>query len=673
MNPSAVIRGDPLMETAEKRFFFPLTSLQIGDMQSYLSLLTIFLPPISKKFLIFVDCRPWLTDKGMRPEHFWQLMVTKSRLSPFANRRVQRKKKVFLKKADSRNGIKSNLDNRNLPRGLFSLVGTAVKQQRAFPPFKKLKDIFMRSSDLHDTFYGFIIFEVSWADVRGINYLNELLTDTSMAVEAKIMKRWEFDSVHKASSSLSSWFNGTNYEKSLLRNFLNDGSKTGDLFFDSNEPTCSVRDDDLGENKSLHEGVCKRRKITKSNSCKSDGEESVMSPVYSRNSSSDFSNDGESTLTTPEESLYKDVLILFRFNDHELPFTLQEIIMLDRRLLTLLEYGLPSWVIFLQSYPVCCNIYRPWMCPLARLLYIAVSVATVLIGFYDLYKNVPVLKATASRLCGPLFNWIENWEMISRIKCLGTMIFLHNFEITVEWFLVASRATKSLISVVTAPLWGPMIGLVEFLEPWRVLCFDLAGYLGSVTWDAFGSTCSIVMSSVNLLLRPFWLILSLSWSLATSVIYPIIWVLWEALILPARLIFGCMNILLALCYSIWGTLGAILSVVSPLFQIVPRSPVSSVRDFEVPLWRSLCLKVFHALKGILYGLIAFFATCNRHRLSISSRFQEIVRGRSSCCRKLSGSVRVPKSPDTNSVMVSQRGKAQRRRRAAKNKKVAVEE
>ena len=54
-----------------------------------------------------------------------------------------------------------------------------------------------------------------------------LQMDTSMAVETKIMKRWEFDSMQKASTSLSSWFMGTDYERSLLLNFLNDGPKSG--------------------------------------------------------------------------------------------------------------------------------------------------------------------------------------------------------------------------------------------------------------------------------------------------------------------------------------------------------------------------------------------------------------------------------------------------------------
>jgi len=38
----------------------------------------------------------------------------------------------------------------------------------------KLKDARILNRELHQTLYGFIIFEVDWAHVRGINYLNEL-------------------------------------------------------------------------------------------------------------------------------------------------------------------------------------------------------------------------------------------------------------------------------------------------------------------------------------------------------------------------------------------------------------------------------------------------------------------------------------------------------------------
>ncbi|KAK4397928.1 hypothetical protein Sango_1268300 [Sesamum angolense] len=60
-----------------ERYVFPLTSLQIGDLQSYLSHLSLFLASESGKFYILVDNRPWLEDLMLSSTHWWQLMVTK--------------------------------------------------------------------------------------------------------------------------------------------------------------------------------------------------------------------------------------------------------------------------------------------------------------------------------------------------------------------------------------------------------------------------------------------------------------------------------------------------------------------------------------------------------------------------------------------------------------------
>lgn len=41
-------------------------------------------------------------------------------------------------------------------------------------PVKKLRNSLLLDSKLHGILHGFIVFEVEWSNVRGINYLNEL-------------------------------------------------------------------------------------------------------------------------------------------------------------------------------------------------------------------------------------------------------------------------------------------------------------------------------------------------------------------------------------------------------------------------------------------------------------------------------------------------------------------
>lgn len=49
-----------------------------------------------------------------------------------------------------------------------------LSRKRVLLPVKKLRTSLLANSKLHRTLYGFIVFEVVWKDVRGINYLNEL-------------------------------------------------------------------------------------------------------------------------------------------------------------------------------------------------------------------------------------------------------------------------------------------------------------------------------------------------------------------------------------------------------------------------------------------------------------------------------------------------------------------
>lgn len=642
-----------MVRAGENRHFFPLTSLQIGDLQSYLAELTIFLCPHTKKFLILLDNRPWLLDQDTKPAHLWQLMVTKSRFSPFANSRARRRDETDGKLVYSTSSVSApHLQNKS--SRWYSLIDDAMREKKL--QVNKLKDARILNRELHQTLYGFIIFEVDWADVRGINYLNELQTDTSMVVESKIMKRWEFDSVKQASTLITSWFSGNPFECQLLQDYLTNISSNGDIFYDAqndfltpewdseNLPSDS---DDSSHVQIIREssgftdssyttppcsGPYKRRKITKSDDGSSSTEESyteiVASPKHSSSSCSSCDSDNENAKPLLEPSTYKDVLICFRFDDHDLPFGLKEVILSDIRLLTLLEYGLPSWVIFLQSYPVFCKIYRPWMCPLARALYVLMSLITVLIGFYDLYKNVPMLKATASRLFGPLFDWIETWEMISRLKYLGTMLFLHNFQQAFTWSLKIVGAAKSALSVLTKPIAGPILEVFELTMPIWNLCAETVGYLSSVVMLSVEVSWSVVIDTVEMIVWPFWFVFSTMVSIVNSILYPIIWLLGEILAAPFRLVIGLSSFVVDLFVDIINFLRGSWSTLSALYQVgsVPRSPVlTSDNNIWASLWKDLLYQIFRALRSILYGFVAFFSTCNRHRLSIYNHIQVFLR------------------------------------------------
>ncbi|XP_076932186.1 uncharacterized protein LOC143597624 [Bidens hawaiensis] len=642
-----------MMRCDDSRYFYPLTSFQIGDLQSYLSELTLYLAPDSKAFYVLVDNRPWLEDLPSRPaQHLWQLMVTKSRMSPFANTRGRKGKKdtrVFIEWEVESESLKHT---QNLKKW-FSVVNAAtLSRKRALLPVKKLKSSLLANSKLHRTLFGFIVFQVTWDDVRGINYLNELQTDTSLAIEAKYMKRWEFDSIKQAAKCIRAWFPGTPLERDLLGEHLD--SMLGDEFHDASSefpdihstsgpepdgspctPRCNLGEQtetSINQTSILNtpppNGPYKRRKLMSPTSVDINSsfytEITHNEPVFTPTTLS-YTNDFEEP-TEPME--YKDALLLFRFNDHDLPFELQKIIISDLRLLTLLEAGLPSWVIFCQSYPVFCHIYRPWMCPLARLLYVVISIVTVVIGFYDLYKNVPVLKATASRLCGPLFDWIETWEMVSRIKYLGTMLFLHNSEKAVMWFLMMTRTVRSFISVITQPLGDPFFELIEVVLPVWNLLIQTSQYLCSFVWVLVESSWDVLENLTEVVLIPVWFISSVIWTILMTVMYPIFWCVWGILYAPVSLILGLSNFVGFVYNQIYDLARDIWLIASGILKLASNAE-SAVNTYEVSIWRSLWndlfSHVFRAIRSILNGLVAFFAACNRHRLSIYNHSQEFIR------------------------------------------------
>ncbi|KAL7086669.1 hypothetical protein ACP275_13G015300 [Erythranthe tilingii] len=573
------------------RCVFPLTSLQIGDLQSYLSHLSLFLASESGKFYILVDNRPWLKDLVSRSTHWWQLMVTKSRLSPFANTRGRKEKTTMEELSDLQASCSTDARKSSTFRKLFYFIDAVMlSRNRALLPVKKLRNSLIANSKLHRTLYGFIVFEVAWSDVRGISYFNELQTDTSLAIEAKIMRRWEFDCISQAAKSISSWYPGTFNEQILLKEHLD--TSLGEIYHDAQE---NLHDADI-----ITDDI-----ITEENICNNEAVEQFLLTSNASNS--------EETL---EATLYRDVLILFRFNDHDLPFKLKEIIMSKLWLLTLLEAGLPSWVIFLQSYPGFSRLYKPWMCPLARASYVLISVITVLIGFYDLYKNVPLLKVTLSNLFGPLFEWIEAWEMISRIKYLGTMLFLHNCQKAVRWFLSVTRTVVSIVSFSVGPILRP---LSEFLD-----CFFPA-------WSAFlriaESSFTAIGDILEILILPIWYVVVVAWNVATSFVYPVLWVL---LYTPFRLLHGFCSIASFLCAFIYDLGGDVWVSAKSIFQLAKSvDSTVAVSTYEVSMWRSLWddlfSHVFRALRSILNGFVAFFIACNRHRLSIYNHAEEFTR------------------------------------------------
>jgi hypothetical protein len=621
------------------------------DMQSYVSRLFLLMANESLKLVLFVDNEPWTTKENLsKPAELWQLMLTQSRVSPFANR----KRKTFsgqLSREDLHSKATLTGDNSqrkgSIPEQHESSDSGWLSLKRYFQcQCKALAHVKKPYHGLH----GCVTFEILWADVRGINYSNELQADTCIALEAKTMIKREFDSLEEAqtfyalercrrisqygiqaaeASGEDSFGEGFQSDKSAMGcSCISDTSATswsvdGSSITDENpdagdrtglrmpfaeevdhgERTCNesgsralefvtppsspdrtffcqcldtwtgcdwcsepiynsnglhqIRDDILDCMSTLHlqeyakepfknyekkGGACCCNLKSAENRSRV-GNDWGLWRVFSGSSFDTGQPPGvdcspgilgdevcnwsalqqksflkhhyllESADSHIQSEPFRDTLVVLRFAEPLLPFELKKIITADPRLLKMLESGLPSWVIFLQSYPIFCHMYRPWMRPLCGTIYYMVSVVTVLIGFYDLYKNVPVLKATAAHLCGPLFEWIEGWEMVSRLKYLGTMLVLQNFEKAFQWALMTVRAFRQLTSLLMRPIVEPLTLLGDILLPlWTSLLEGILAF-GDLISPLIFTTFSTVTGIFSFLLWPFYILVSTLWNL----------------------------------------------------------------------------------------------------------------------------------------------------------------
>jgi hypothetical protein len=83
------------------------------------------------------------------------------------------------------------------------------------------------------------------------------------------------------------------------------------------------------------------------------------------------------------------------FEDPILPYALKEVVNApqNQELLRLYEASLPSWTIVLAQY----GYYKPWFRFAVKYIVFLASLITMTLGFWDLYKNVPVLRNVFSK------------------------------------------------------------------------------------------------------------------------------------------------------------------------------------------------------------------------------------------------------------------------------------
>ncbi|XP_076907727.1 uncharacterized protein LOC143564291 [Bidens hawaiensis] len=237
--------------------------------------------------------------------------------------------------------------------------------------------------------------------------------------------------------------------------------------------------------------------------------------------------------------------------------------------------------------------------------------------------------------------------MVSRIKYLGTMLFLHNAEKAIMWFLMVTRTVKSIVSVLTQPLVAQLMVVFDGLFPFWNVFIDIGDHFYSCICVLLGTCWSLLDNLIDTLLLPVWYILSVIFNFATGVMGPILLCVWRAICSPIHVVFELSKFLGYIYKYTYESLEGIWLFVSSILKVASNADVAATHTYEVSMWRALWSdlfsKVFRAIKSILYGVVAFFAACNRHRLSIYNHLREFIQRLHQPAQPLISSTRVQKN------------------------------
>lgn len=190
------------------------------------------------------------------------------------------------------------------------------------------------------------------------------------------------------------------------------------------------------------------------------------------------------------ESEYLHFTIAAYFDDPIFPYFVKKLLKNPRykSLLTMYERGIPSWAQFLPSYGL---PYRPWMRRVMAVVIFIFSLITMLLGFYDLYKNIPQLREFLSSTFGNFFIMFEEAIILRLSVLLGYLIassqsfqyFLLNTLACTDFFKgileICTTGINAVIDVITQSI-GPFAMIFALVRMVKDLLVGLVLDLGSV-------------------------------------------------------------------------------------------------------------------------------------------------------------------------------------------------
>ncbi|KAI9109922.1 hypothetical protein K1719_018963 [Acacia pycnantha] len=152
------------------------------------------------------------------------------------------------------------------------------------------------------------------------------------------------------------------------------------------------------------------------------------------------------------------------------------------------------------------------------------------------------------------------------------MLFLHNLRKAFGWCLTFTNAARTFFSVHVRPLAKPLTILFEFLLPTWNVWFEVAESIFYLVWEVIetlGDMAGVVLEL--LFITPLWYIVTVVWSVTSSILYPILWITNEILYAPIRLVLEISSFMASIFTSLVNILGATWEFVCSIFQLASSS------------------------------------------------------------------------------------------------------
>ncbi|KAK9843561.1 hypothetical protein WJX84_006075 [Apatococcus fuscideae] len=437
------------------------------------------------------------------------------------------------------------------------------------------------------------VLEINWPDIKGVDFVNRLCEDGRLVLEAGAFQQLTFPEVESAWAHVEQLWTRV-FPDSPVQQRANSAELPGTRYLLGDVEGSSL----LRRSSSAILPICRTAKYR---------HHAPASPSVSS---------GEGKDTGPEDSLrlgFSSIQIFF--SSPQLPLQLRPIIEGDVRLLKMYESGLPAWACFLPRYGLW---YRPWFRRAAYLAFIAISIFSMAVGFWDLYKNVPYVDQVVRglvrslRLPGlPLFRWLERHAAL-RMSILLTYLFgkselatqmlqqlLMAFRILGRTLRPLSNFLQPAITAIQGALQAASLAVRMWGTAARVV---VAGTLGSA-WGEVATAALAACSMARTTLQPFGVAAAWMYSL----ILPLLQAFRVGLLAPYGLV-------VAIWQSAAPVRFAVMSIASSSHQ-----GQESVLYTASSVLRVSLMKIVKGMQAVIRFIIQVCCDIYKHRLTLALR------------------------------------------------------